>query len=114
MKPPRGLLTGDRVARREFDRIARALEAHGLRLPDPRILGAYCARFSWIRQVERRARLARRRGDVRLARDLEREARRWLDSLGELRDRHARTAAERQAWLGLTADVSTRPPAGDP
>jgi hypothetical protein len=105
MKPPRGLLTGDRVARREFDRIARALEARGLRLPDPRILGAYCARFSEIPRLHRRARLARRAGDVRLARKLEREARRWLDSLGELRDRYARTAAERQVWLGLTADA---------
>ena len=104
MKPPRGLLTGDRVARREFDRIARALEARGLRLPGPRILGAYCARFSWIRQLQRQARAARRRGDVRLAREYERDARRWLDSLGEIRDRHARTAAERQAWLGLSAE----------
>ncbi len=103
MKPPRGLLIGDRVGRREFERIARALEARGLRLPPPRILAAYCARWSCVRSTPRAARLARRRGDVRLARQLEREARGWLDSLGPLRERYARTPAERRVWLGLEA-----------
>jgi hypothetical protein len=106
VKPPRGLLTGDRVARREFDRVAGALEARGLRLPPPHVLGAYCKRVSRIRQLQREAKLERRRGDVRMARQLEREARAWLDSLGPLRERHARTPAERRIWLGLTANSS--------
>lgn len=102
MKPPRGLLVGDRAGRLEWDRIVGALEARRLPLPSARWLAAYCARASWLWKLQRQARRARRRGDVRAARPLAGEVRQWLDSLAAMRDQ--RTPAVRRILLGLSAD----------